>query len=89
MTDIEARIAALRAAETEAQRQKARAEHDRDVQKARRDDALKALQAEFGVTTVSRARALLAVAQDDLEAEVAAAEASLAEARGANEELKS
>lgn len=82
MADIEARIAALRAAGDEARAKKARAEHDRDVQQARHDDALKALDEEFGVRTIDAARELLAAVRDDLEAEVAKAEAALRDAGG-------
>lgn len=80
MDNLELRISALRRQAAEAVSQKARAEHELTFAEGQRDSALKALEAEFGVTSIDKARELLSQVEADLAAEVGRVEVALSEA---------
>jgi len=79
---LEQRLVKLRAAVSEAQQRKARADHELAVAQAGEQTALKALRDEFGAHHLSQAGPLLEQLDADLAAACAEAEAALKEAGG-------
>jgi hypothetical protein len=76
--DATARVTALQAGVREAERQRLRAESDRDAAARGVEEASAALREEFGVMTPEQAREKLAELQFVLDTEIAAVQAALA-----------
>lgn len=80
MDQLDARVAALKAAAATAAQKKVKAEQDRAVAQDRLEQARAALQAEFGVTTIEQAKEILEAFEVDLARQTTVAEEQLRKA---------
>lgn len=80
--DLEREVATLTEAVAAARRDNARRAAEHDAAAARATEARERLQAEFGVSTVEEAKAMLAALESDLGEQVAALRAALDAMKG-------
>lgn len=79
MSNADQQVNELKTKIETAQRQRARAEADQDAARAAADKALAQLKAEFGVSTVDEAKAMMTELQSELNAYIARTRQSLQE----------